>query len=34
MLNHDDPAALQKSVGDAIREYNEYARLILAFIEK
>lgn len=32
--NNIDPAMLQKSIGDAIAEYNEYAKYILAFLEK
>lgn len=32
--NNIDPAILQKSIGEAVREYNEYARRVLAFIEK
>lgn len=32
--NNIDPVILQKSIGDAIHEYNEYAGYILAFIEK
>lgn len=32
--NDIDPDILQKSVGEAIREYNEYAGYVLAFIER
>lgn len=31
--NNIDPAMLQKSIGTAIKEYNEYAKYILAFLE-
>lgn len=31
--NTIDPAMLQKSIGTAIKEYNEYAKYILAFLE-
>lgn len=32
--NNIDPAMLQKSIGDAVAEYNEYAKYVLAFLEK
>lgn len=32
--NNIDPAVLQKSIGEAISEYNDYARYILSFVEK
>lgn len=32
--NDIDPRILQKSIGEAIREYNEYTKYVLAFIER
>ncbi|OHA12760.1 MAG: hypothetical protein A3G49_00810 [Candidatus Sungbacteria bacterium RIFCSPLOWO2_12_FULL_41_11] len=32
--NNIDPEMLRKSIGEAIQEYNDYARYIIAFLEK
>ena len=31
--NHIDPRILQKSIGEAVREFNEYGKYVLKFIE-
>ena len=32
--NHIDPEMLQKSIGQAIKEYNQYAEYILRYLDQ